>query len=236
MNAIVRGVLLDIEGTTSAVAYVYDVMFPYARQHLASYIADHWNEPELQPIKSLIASEAADSAAASSAKLLAEAAWRLMDGDAKTTGLKQLQGLVWEAGFRDGHLRAHVYDDVEPCLRAWKLAGHQRRIYSSGSIHAQQLFFGHSDCGNLLPLVDGHYDTTIGGKRLATSYTAIATDWGLASGDILFLSDIVAELQAASEAGLQVALVSRPGNAPVEPGHGFPEIKSLAELQLALPR
>ncbi|MGL4513861.1 MAG: acireductone synthase, partial [Lacipirellulaceae bacterium] len=142
-------------------------------------------------------------------------------------------GLVWEAGFRSGELRAHVYEDVRPALEGWRAAGIDVRVYSSGSVHAQLLFFAHSEAGDLTPLVSGNYDTTTGPKREGASYAQIAADWGLATGSILFLSDVTEELDAAREAGLRTALVNRPGNAspsPAEPPH--PAVTSFAELVL----
>ena len=217
-----RGILLDIEGTTSAVAYVYDVMFPFARRGLEAYLEQHADDPALMPIKDQVARDAgAESFAiwtqgADPNETLRHEIVRLMDGDIKATGLKQLQGLIWQAGFESGEMRAHVFEDVPPALRAWTEAGRDVRIYSSGSIHAQRLFFGHSEAGDLLPLLSGHYDTTTGPKREAPSYTAIADDWGIAPSEILFLSDIAAELDAARTAGMVTALVVRPGNSEAE--------------------
>src|SRR5262249_52930599 len=147
---------------------------------------------------------------------------RLMDADAKATGLKQLQGLIWQRGFESGELKAHVFDDVPPALTAWNAAGKDVRIYSSGSVQAQKLFFGHTIAGNLLPQFRGHYDTTTGPKKEADSYRRIAADFKLPPSDILFLSDIVAELDAARAAGLKTALCIRPGNAPAQNSAGEP--------------
>lgn len=228
-----RGVLLDVEGTTSAVAYVYDVMFPFARRGLDAYLTAHWEGDTLAKVREHFAADSGAEVIASKDSLLAEAE-RLMDNDIKATGLKQLQGLIWEAGFHSGELRAHVFDDVPPALATWRDAGHDLRVYSSGSIHAQRLFFGHTEAGNLLPHFTGHYDTTTGPKREAASYAAIAADWGLAPAEILFLSDVTEELNAARDAGMQTALVNRPGNAdptPTDPPH--PAIDSFAEVVLS---
>lgn len=235
----VRGVLLDVEGTTSAVAYVYDVMFPYARQRMAEYLDATWGSRPLVEAAEQVARDAGHAsldawlAAAGGCdpkRLVLDEALRLMDADVKATGLKKLQGLVWQAGFESGELRAHVFPDVPPALAAWRNGGVDVRIYSSGSIHAQRLFFGHSEAGDLLPLISGHYDTTTGPKREAASYAQIATDWRLPPARVLFLSDIVAELDAALSAGMQTALVLRPGNTAVEPGHSHRVIESFADL------
>jgi enolase-phosphatase E1 len=215
-----RGVLVDVEGTTSAVAYVYDVMFPFARKGIAGYVAQHWDDGALASVRQQFATDAGRELATPDE--LTTEALRLMDGDVKATGLKTLQGHVWEAGFRSGELQAHVFADVSPALAAWREAGLDVRVYSSGSIHAQRLFFGHTEAGDLLPYFSGHYDTTTGPKREVVSYSAIAADWGLAPSEVLFLSDITEELNAARVAGMQTALVVRPGNAqatPVEPPH-----------------
>ncbi len=235
-----RCVLLDIEGTTSSVSFVYDVMFPFARRELEHYLAGHWGQP---PLLTALAHMAADAGAASleawrgaggaeaqRQRVVAEV-HRLMDADAKQTGLKQLQGLIWEAGFASGELRAHVYEDVAPALRQWQSRGLDLRIYSSGSVAAQRLFFGHTIEGDLLPLFRGHYDTTIGSKRETASYQAIARDAAREPAEIVFVSDVVAELDAARAAGLQTVLCIRPGNAPAA-SHTHPEIHSFAELGL----
>jgi enolase-phosphatase E1 len=168
--------------------------------------------PELNRVADSLAAEAG-GASFSSVDDIRKEVLRLMDQDIKSTGLKHLQGLIWEAGFASGELRAHVYDDVPPALKAWNAAGRDVRIYSSGSIQAQKLFFGHTIAGDFLPLLKGHYDTTTGPKKEPASYRAIAALYGLPSSEILFLSDIVAELDAACSAGMRTALVVRPGNA-----------------------
>jgi enolase-phosphatase E1 len=234
----VNGVLLDIEGTTSAVAYVYDVMFPFARRGIEPFVLEHWSDPCMDGVRERFARDAGAKRFADwmadnpdpRAALVAEAL-RLMDGDIKATGLKQLQGLVWEAGFRSGELRAHVYPDVRPALEAWRSAGVDARVYSSGSVHAQRLFFAHSEAGDLTSLISGNYDTTTGPKREAASYAAIAADWGFPPASILFLSDVTEELTAARAAGLQAVLVLRPGNAPASPASPpLREVGSFAEL------
>lgn len=235
-----QGILLDVEGTTSAVAYVYDVMFPFAEKNLTSYLDEFWDSQELNPVKEYVAKDAgADSygdwiANSKNAKSLFENEInRLMDGDIKATGLKQLQGLIWESGFKSGQLEAHMFEDVQPAFNSWQAAGTDLRIYSSGSIHAQKLFFGHSEAGNLLKYLSGHYDTTTGPKREAESYRQIASDWKLPADMILFLSDVTEELNAARDAGLQTALVTRLGNStPSEATPPHPTISSFDQIKL----
>lgn len=220
-------ILLDIEGTVSPLAFVHDVMFPYARKHAAAWLGAHWGHE-------VIAQLARDAGASSFLNALdAEAAvHRLMDADAKVTGLKQLQGLIWEQGFRTGDLRSTLFDDVVLALDHWRENDREIRIYSSGSIHAQQLFFAHTTAGDLTPRLSGYYDTTTGSKREPASYTAIATDCRLPANDILFISDLVDELNAAQSAGMITALALRPGNKP-QPESDHPVTPSFAEITLA---
>ena len=227
----VRGVLLDVEGTTSSVAFVYEVLFPYARRELADFLRRRWSEPDAARACERIARDAGASslaawgdADAARERVVAEAL-RLMDGDLKATGLKELQGLIWQDGYDAGRLKSHVYPDVPPALRRWAERGLDLRIYSSGSVGAQKVFFANTDAGNLLGLFRGHYDTTTGPKREAESYRRIAADMAMPPSAILFLSDVRQELDAAAEAGMRTALVVRPGNSSVAPGHGHPVVE-----------
>lgn len=235
-----RGILLDIEGTTSSVSFVYDVMFPFARRELESYLHDNWNGDALNGACQLIARDTgADSFEAWCADLsndqgrqqrVRDEIVRLMDGDIKATGLKQLQGLIWKSGFDSGEIQSHLYDDVPPALEAWNRTGLDVRIYSSGSIAAQKLFFGHTIVGDLLHQFRGHYDTTSGGKKEAVSYEKITAEFNLPPAEILFLSDVPAELDAAAEAGMQTGLCCRPGNAEVPTDCGHPEITDFSQV------
>lgn len=235
----VRGILLDIEGTTSSIRFVYDVMFPYVRNNLANFLKTNWNTSECQACLPLIASDIDANADWLEAldlpdqqQKVFDAVVGMMDNDVKATGLKQLQGLIWKAGFESGEMIAHLYDDVPQAIESWKESGLEIRIYSSGSIGAQKLFFGHTGVGNLLNQFEGHYDTTTGSKRETQSYENIASDYRCPAGEVLFVSDVVEELDAAKAAGLQTALSLRPGNKPVADGHGHREIKSFNELLL----
>jgi enolase-phosphatase E1 len=220
----IRAVLLDIEGTTSSLSFVHDVMFPYVREHLVEYLETNWGTKELTATLELLAADAKQIDATvwlgssheeqqQQQQAVARQVLAWMDQDLKATGLKQLQGQIWRAGFESGNLVAQVWPDVPAALRCWRDLGVDLRIYSSGSIAAQKLFFGHTESGDLLGLFSGHYDTTTGGKKSAASYAAIAADWGRSCHEILFVSDVVEELQAAAEAGFQVLLSVRPGNA-----------------------
>jgi enolase-phosphatase E1 len=238
----IRGILLDIEGTTSSVSFVYDVMFPFVRRELVRFLETNWNRTDTAAACEQIARDAGQASfaewaasagdQASQQQVVVDEVKRLMDGDVKATGLKHLQGLIWEAGFQSGELQAHVYEDVPQALQQWKSRGIDVRIYSSGSVQAQRLFFGHTIAGDLLAMFSGHYDTTTGPKREAASYQLIACDFKIPPAEILFISDVVAELDAARASGMQTALASRPGNAAAAPGHGHPEIRSFAEVNL----
>ena len=222
-----RMILLDIEGTVSPLAFVHEVMFPYARERAGAYLAAHRGTAVLAQL----AQDAGVTAFATPAE--AEAAvHRLMDADAKVTGLKQLQGLIWEEGFKNGELRSTLFADVPTALQEWHQRGLGIRIYSSGSVHAQKLFFAHTTSGDLTAPFSGYYDTMTGSKKESASYTAIAADCGLEAGEILFVSDVVEELNAAHSAGMLTAFALRPGNKPA-PAHDHPVITSFSEIALA---
>jgi len=212
-------VLLDIEGTTTAISFVYDVLFPYATSALEPFLAAHGRSPAVQGVLDTVLTDAtpAEQGLERIAGVTAVIR-RQMAQDVKASGLKQLQGLLWQHGYESGAIKAHVFADVPPALQAWKQAGRPVAIYSSGSILAQQLLFRHSSAGDLTPYLSGYYDTTSGPKREAASYAAIATAWGLPPGGITFATDQPAEASAATSAGMRAVLLMRPGNAPLPPG------------------
>lgn len=236
-----RGILLDIEGTTSSISFVYDAMFPYVRENVASFLDSDWSEPSVQACLPLLAQDIGQdsvehwlgslSVAQQKAEVV-QAVNGLMDADLKATGLKQLQGLIWKNGFHRGQLVAHLFEDVATAIRNWTNAGVDVRIYSSGSIQAQKLFFGHTVAGNLLELLSGFYDTTTGPKQSVESYQKIASEFACAPAEILFISDVVEELVAAKAAGLITMLSLRPGNKPVDEDHGLSTIESFSEIKL----
>ncbi|MDA1178142.1 MAG: acireductone synthase [Planctomycetota bacterium] len=189
----IRGLLLDIEGTTSSISFVYDQMFPYVRHALRNFLVNGWQDAPVRAAVSQLSADAVRREAEHQVdSITTNRLWpenaetdervacvvqhvlQLMDADVKATGLKQLQGLIWQAGFEQGELIAHVYDDVLPALQRWQRNGLDVRVYSSGSVLAQHLFFGHTIAGDLLPYFKGHYDTTIGGKKEPASYRRIA--------------------------------------------------------------
>ncbi len=237
-----RCLLLDIEGTTSSIRFVFDEMFPYVRRNLQAFLDEQWDQPSLRDACRQMAVDqgAADpevSAWTGSSdptvqkQVVIQHVNALMDQDSKTTGLKQLQGLIWRDGFHAGQLRAHVYEEVPDCLNDWREQGCDLRIYSSGSVAAQLLFFGHTIAGDLLHHFQGHYDTRIGAKKESRSYINIAEDIGIPTSEILFVSDVVAELDAARETKMQTALSIRPGNPEMDPGT-HPTIHSFREIEI----
>lgn len=207
----IKAILTDIEGTTTSIAFVTDTLFPYARAALQAYVARH--EAELGPLLDEVRTmeEVLDADRAQVIAILE----RWIDEDRKATPLKELQGRIWAHGYASGAFRGHVYPDAAEALRAWHAAGYRLHVYSSGSVAAQKLIFGHSDQGDLAPLFSGWFDTNVGPKRAATSYTRIAGSIGEAPDAILFLSDHPAEIAAARAAGLSTLLVDRAGEAGI---------------------
>ena len=157
-----------------------------------------------------------------------------IDQDRKHTALKALQGMIWEAGYRDGEFTAHIYQDVAPALHRWHGAGHRLAVYSSGSVPAQRMFFGHSDAGDMLPLFEAFFDTRVGHTREGDSYLRIAEELGTPAGGILFLSDVVEELDAAREAGMRTVLLDRREDYPQprdgNAANGHVRVESFAEI------
>lgn len=198
-----KAILTDIEGTTSSIAFVHQTLFPYARARLAEYVAMH-PLAVASVLTEIRALEGEISDADCIARLID---W--MDRDAKIGPLKTLQGMIWADGYRDGALKGHIYPDAVAGLRRWHGMGITLAVYSSGSVAAQKLLFGHSETGDLTPLFSGWFDTGVGGKKEAASYRAIAKALDLPPNDILFLSDVPAELDAAREAGLAVTMLTR---------------------------
>lgn len=228
----VDAVVLDIEGTTTPIAFVHTTLFGYVRGHLTAFLAARSRVPEVAAALTLLVDEHAAERDASRPAMADETWIRwLMDRDRKSTGLKLLQGLMWREGYRSGELRAEVYADVAPALQRWRAAGLSIAIYSSGSVEAQRLLFAHTNAGDLTPCIDRYFDTSTGAKRDADSYRRIAAALGLAPARVLFLSDVDAELVAGREAGLQTVLSIRPGNAAA---HFAPSIARFDELALKM--
>jgi enolase-phosphatase E1 len=206
-TAPVVAILTDIEGTTTSVSFVYDVLFPYAKEHLRNYLLLHATEPSVAQI----IDEVATIAEISNPNLedVANTLLTWMEQDKKMTPLKTLQGMLWKEGYAQGDFQGHVYEDAFEQLQAWKEEGLCLYVYSSGSVAAQKLLFSHSTYGDMTPFFSGYFDTRIGGKREVQSYRNIANELKLVPETILFLSDIEEELDAAKEAGMQTVLIAR---------------------------
>lgn len=214
----IRAILTDIEGTTSSISFVKDVLFPYARKHLPAFIETHNDKPYVQHWLHETAKEA--GLVSATQQEIIELLQRWIDEDRKATPLKALQGMIWEEGYRSGEYRAHVYPEVAQKLREWKAHNVDLYVYSSGSVQAQKLFFGHSEAGDLTPLFSGYFDTEIGAKRDPESYRGILGIIGRPGKDVLFLSDIVEELDAARSAGMRTMLLARaPATCPASGTH-----------------
>lgn len=209
----ILSVITDIEGTTTPVSFVHRVLFPYARARLAAFIAAHPDHPALAEVPE--------------PRLATLLGW--MDRDEKITALKTIQGEIWAEGYAAGALKSEIYPDVPPVLRGWARAGLRLFVYSSGSVAAQKLLFGHSEAGDLTPLFQGYFDTTLGPKRAAASYAAIVRAVGSAPGEALFLSDVEAELDAAAEAGLAACQLARPQDG-TQPGARHPAVGDFGEV------
>jgi enolase-phosphatase E1 len=204
----IKAVVSDIEGTTSSLSFVKDVLFPYARAHIGDYVREHAQEPALAAIIEDVRRETGHPLTLD--QVIAQlVAW--IDEDKKITPLKTIQGMLWEAGYKSGAFRGHVYPDARARLQSWRDNGIKLYLYSSGSVHAQKLLFAHTDYGDLNHLFDGYFDTTIGAKGDSDSYRRIIEALGLKPDEILFLSDVESELDAAGEAGMNTLWLVRDG-------------------------
>jgi enolase-phosphatase E1 len=211
----VEAVVLDIEGTTTSVAFATDVLYPYARERLPNYIRQHRSEPEVAAIMD----EAREAGGVWNDEAVVVRMCHWMERDQKVTPLKTLQGLIWEEGYRNGELMTPLYADVAPAMQNWHARGIRLYIYSSGSVHAQRLIYGHTVAGDLTPLLSGYFDTRTGPKREAGSYRRIADAIGVPPRRILFLSDVREELDAAREAGWRTVWMVREGLAGPAAAH-----------------
>jgi enolase-phosphatase E1 len=233
-----RSVLLDVEGTTSPISFVYGTLFPYARERLASFLHERLSDPTVnsvfQELRSANPNDVPLGAPAMTGRdLIREITdyllW-LMDRDRKTAPLKILQGLIWEQGFAQGKLQTEIFADVPVCLLQWHEAGLQTAIYSSGSVLAQKMMFTHTPYGDLTNLISGYFDTGVGPKRQPQSYKRIVAALQVTAEQVIFVSDIAEELEAARAAGLGTALSIRPGNQVQTGAAKYRAIHSLADL------
>ena len=224
----VRAILVDIEGTTSSIDFVHQTLFPYARERLRRYIRQHVGNAEVQQVIEDVCAIEDDELSPDDVASVLE---RWIAQDKKHTPLKTLQGMIWKEGYAAGELKGHVYDDTPVVLRAWHGKGLKLYVYSSGSVEAQKLIFGHTAGGDLTPLFSGYFDTRVGHKREASSYREIASQIAMPAGSILFLSDVGEELDAARAAGMQTCQLLRDDKAVAFPAHA--QARDFNQIELA---
>ncbi|HKB68623.1 MAG TPA: acireductone synthase [Pyrinomonadaceae bacterium] len=248
----IRGVLLDIEGTTTPIAFVHEVLFSYARLEVRSFLTERFGAPELaadlqqlreehatdvkqnrQPPALVDVDVNVDGPRDAEIDSLAGYVNWLIDRDRKSTGLKSLQGKIWKQGYGDGTLKAQLFADVRPALERWRRAGLKISIFSSGSSLAQKLLFAHTEAGDLTGFIDNYFDTTVGSKTDVASYSRIASALHLQAQEVLFISDVVPELDAAGAAGMQTLLCVRPGNQPQPFAEQYQIIRDFNEIPFA---
>lgn len=239
----VRVLLLDIEGTTTPVAFVYGVLFPFARAHLRAFLDAEQTSPTVMEILGRLRAEHQQDQARGEhpprwigditdrAAAAAYAEW-LMDRDRKSPALKALQAEIWDIGYRDGRLRGEVFSDVRPALERWTSRGLSVCIFSSGAVPAQRWLFATTNAGDLTGFIRDYFDTAVGPKTEPVSYQRIAAALELPPHALLFISDITRELDAARTSGLHTLLAERPGNAPQPPGAAHPRITSFDDVRL----
>jgi enolase-phosphatase E1 len=236
-----RAVLLDIEGTTTPISFVHDILFPFARDHVRDYLLQHSKASEVQEdIAALLREHSLDQkrgeqppqidkASSSIDAIVVYVDW-LINRDRKSPALKSLQGKIWEQGYRDGTLKAPLFDDVVPNLRRLRNQGIRISIFSSGSVLAQKLLFRHTDTGDHTDLIDHYFDTGVGSKVSSSSYSEIARQLELLPVEIIFISDVTNELAASREAGMPTLLCLRRGNQPQSNAEQFQVIQSFSQI------
>jgi enolase-phosphatase E1 len=222
----VRAILLDIEGTTTPIAFVHDVLFSYAREHVAEFLKANSAADDVALLRQEHAVDVKEGR--NPPPLTTEYVHWLIALDRKSTGLKSLQGKIWRQGYEEGSLQSQVFADVAPAFQRWRERGLRISIFSSGSVLAQQLVFAHTEAGDLTRFIDSYFDTNVGKKGEAESYRKIAETMELEPEQILFISDVVTELEASNEAGMRTIMSIRPGN---EPQPQYPAIRSFDEIR-----
>ena len=225
----VRAILLDIEGTTTPIAFVHDVLFSYAREHVSEFLNSAAEDvARLREEHAVDVREGRNPPPLTDGSITEYVHW-LIALDRKSTGLKSLQGKIWRQGYEEGSLQSQVFADVAPAFRRWRERGLRISIFSSGSVLAQQLLFAHTEVGDLTRFIESYFDTNVGRKGEAESYRRIAEAMNLEAQEILFVSDVVAELDAANEAGMKTIISIRPGN-QAQPER-YPSIRSFDEIR-----
>ncbi len=220
-----RAIVTDIEGTTSSLSFVKDVLFPYARARLSDFVTKHQDDPRVKPlleeVMRLLGRELSVPEIITQLQL-----WS--DADEKIAPLKAVQGLIWEAGYKNGDFKGHIYPDAVKMLGHWREQGIQLYVYSSGSVAAQKLLFSHTEWGDLTPLFSGFFDTRTGSKKAPESYQKIAATIGFPGHEILFLSDVQEELEAAARSAMQVCQLVREGE--LDPAAPFPQVCDFTQI------
>lgn len=223
----IKAIVTDIEGTTSSLSFVKDVLFPYARKELPDFVKQHKAETEIASILNDVAQIVGEplSVDAVIAQLL-----QWIDEDQKITPLKSLQGLIWQYGYEQGDFKGHIYQDAVEQLKIWHEQGILLYVYSSGSVYAQKLLFAHTEFGDLTPLFSDYFDTRIGGKKESASYQRIAEKIALPTEQLLFLSDIKEELDAAKQAGFNTVQLFR--DSAIDTTVCHTQVHSFTQIQL----
>ena len=224
----IQAILTDIEGTTTSLSFVKDVLFPYAYEHMQRFVVENRTNPAVSKLIDDVRYEVNNTVLSLSGAIEQLKQW--IRDDKKITPLKAIQGLMWQQGYANGDFTGHVYPDAVAGLQAWHAQGLQLYVYSSGSVQAQQLLFGYSDAGDLTPLFSGYFDTQVGHKREIGAYQHIAQAIGIAPEKILFLSDIREELDAAQQAGMQTCALVRENQATE--GLQHPWVENFAQIDL----
>jgi enolase-phosphatase E1 len=210
----IRVVLTDIEGTTSSISFVHEVLFPYAAKHMEAFVKDGVaDNPAIREQLDVVAEQSGQPP--ENVDMLVEVLLNWIREDRKEPSLKALQGMLWQKGYQQGAFKGHVYADAADYLQRWHDRGLRLFVYSSGSVKAQKLIFGFSEAGDLTPFFSGYFDTRVGAKRQPEAYQTILNELGVEAGTVLFLSDVEAELEAAESAGMKTVWVVREGDKPV---------------------
>jgi enolase-phosphatase E1 len=232
-KADIKHILVDIEGTTSSIRFVHEVLFPYAKKHLKTFISDNFDRPEVNKIlKEVLEINGIQSQ--DKEEILKESSIVLeywITEDKKIKQLKELQGLIWEAGYKSGEYYGHIYEDAYKELKKWQKNDYKLYVYSSGSVKAQKLLFAHTKYGDLNSIFADNFDTQIGSKKESDSYTKIAAQIDAEPSSIIFLSDNEDELKAASRAGMQVIHLARPED-DIKLSKNFNSVEKFSEIKL----
>ncbi len=223
----IKAIVTDIEGTTSSISFVHDVLFPYAREHIAEFIKAHAEDSNVVSHINDVRQQAGPGIDLDGviAQLI-----QWIDEDKKVTPLKAIQGLIWETGYNNGDFHGHIYRDAYENLMKWHEQGIKLYVYSSGSVYAQKLLFGHTEYGDLNSLFSGNFDTQIGAKMETSSYQSIVKQLDVPAEQILFLSDIEKELDAARSAGMKTCWLVRDADIDEDASHA--QVESFDKIEI----